>query len=249
MNSNAKTQLAYSVWPKQTLDIPRVLAWPVKLKRGFVLFRTFNEGARASLGTWVDLPEELCLREFMDLDPRDDDALLAFVAAYGPLGDPSWPACDLSCAIGADLEDELFGLGVPAPMTHGLSPDEEWGEIHATFFVQSLDSIRTHAIALRDAVRLWQLQTGHLSLEELAEKWELSQIGSRPPKDSNEALVVLAQIINAGLESFRTGIRLVTPNRNAHLFRPGARMNVYSAMCLQLFNDIVEKTTYRRSDD
>ncbi len=240
MNQDERIQLAYSVWPNQTLDIPRVLAWPVKLKGRCVLFRTLNKAEGSGLGRWVELPEELYLRELMDLDPRDDDALLTFVAAYGPLGDVWWPACDLSAALGADLGDEHRELDPPMPVTHGLSPDEDWGEIHVNFFAQSLDSIRTHAISLRDGVRLWQLQTAQLSLEELAEKWELGQIGCSPPKDLNEALVVLAQIINTGLESFRTGVRLVRRDWNEHLVRHGTGMNVYSAMCLQFFNSIVQ---------
>jgi hypothetical protein len=240
-------QLAYSIWPNQTLDIPRVLAWPVKLKGGCVLFRTLNKAEGSGLGRWVDLPKELYLRELMDLDPRNDDALLSFVGAYGPLGDVWWPACDLSAALGADLGDEYRELDMAVPMTHRLSPDEDWGEIHVNFFAQSLDSIRTHAISLRDGVRLWHLQTAQLSLEELAEKWELGQVGCSPPKDLNEALVVLAQIINAGLESFRTGVRLVRRDWNERLVRHSTRMNVYSAMCLQFLNSIVRETTYLKA--
>jgi len=125
------------------------------------------------------------------------------------------------------------------------SSDLEWGDFHLNFVVQTVQSVRTHALCLRDAVRLWQLQTHQISMDELTETWEMKAIDEQPPADPDEALTVLADILNAGLRPFHAGLRVIAPNKDEVVGRHDIT-NVYSVMCLQLFNHIVENAVYMR---
>lgn len=246
MEEDESKRLRYSVWPDQVLEIPPVIIWPAKLRDGLVLYRTWDRNPKKKQGfaRLVAVPDELYLRELMALDPMDDQSLLSFVSSWGPFGSTVWPAHDLAPWLEPDLKQGLMDQSLMDP-PEDIAPDKDWGDFHLNFVVQTVQSVRTHALCLRDAVRLWQLQTHQISMDELTETWEMKAIDEQPPADPDEALTVLADILNAGLRPFHAGLRVIAPNKDEVVGRHDIT-NVYSVMCLQLFNHIVENAVYMR---
>ena len=241
MTSDEKPLLCTSAWPNQILPVPEVLVAPVKLREGllyYVRIQYFNEEiASVFPETPRQVPPELYLRELVELDLESEEAILAFVTEFGPLGDIRAPASDLSIefdpSIHPDFDEKI------------LEPLESDMETSDLLDVQKIESVRVHAWCLRDAVRLWQVQTGQLSIEELGQIWELGALNMAPPKDVDGAVVLLAQILNAGLRPFHARLeyfRLGEPTTYHGPYWP----NLYSALCLQFFNHVLEEAVYLR---
>jgi len=223
------------------LDVPQVHVWPAELDGNLLLHRVDREAPEAlpeAESGPVELPDELYLRELMELDLTDERAILGFVNDYGPLGDsfapflylPTW----LSPFLAPDYDPDFL-----------MPVEEQWimREKQMFFVLQKVEAFKAHAWCLRDAVRLWQVQTGQMSLEELSETWELVAMQEKVPKDADECLDVLASILNAALQPFHARMDVL----NSESFLSHTRLpNLYCALCLQFFNHVVEEAVYIR---
>jgi hypothetical protein len=227
-------QLRYSVWPSQKVEVPPVWTYPVhRVKDSFVYdsFETIVDHGRwrgRKLGHSVPVPDELYLREVMALDLADEDALFEFVEEYGPLGyEP-----EKSCLPYLIPEHFLETLKI------GLHYDTEADVLH-----QPLVSVQAHLRSIRDAVRLYKVQTAQMTLEELDDTWELEALAVGCPTDDPGVDRMLAVIVNQGLMPFQVGIRLAGINAEAYQLGLTAP-DIYSCLCLQLFNHIAEEAIY-----
>ena len=234
--------LRYSVWPNQTLEIPPVLVWPAELEGSLIRYQYDPMRVYSRL---VNLPAELYLKELIDLDLQDEEAILGFVGQFGPLGDVGTPYLDLPerlrpSQLGkwpspAQIEcaAQLDVLMPPEPMRKFVNRKH--------YFLQKMGSIRVHAWCLRDAVRLWQVHIGQMSLEEFAKDMELSAFMEEPVIE-DDVISHLAEILNRGLQPFHARLELVDPSNPRSPVQP----NLYSALCLQLFNHVAEEAIYLR---
>ena len=234
MEEDETKQLRYSVWPSQKVEVPPVWAYPVRRVKEWFVYdpqETLFDGhvmSEEKLGHSVPVPDELYLREVLALDLADEDALLAFVGEYGPLGYEPEKSC-LPYFIAEEILDKL---------ENGLRYDTE-----SDVLFQSLVSVQAHLRSIRDAARLYKVQTAQMTLEELKENWELGEMEVECPADATEVDRMLAVIVNQGLLPFQVGIRLV--GSDAEPWEVGLTApDIYSCLCLQLFNHIAEEAIY-----
>jgi len=171
----------------------------------------------------------------MDVDLEDNESILSFVGTYGPLGDVFAPNEDLSETIGVEVPPDFAAIS--PRMTE--SPGGGMRLLH----LQQIESIKLHARCLRDAVRLWDIHTGQVAPEEVRGSWELPNHKAAPPRDGEQVVEYLAYILNAGLRPFHARVEFIEKSRQWFGPRP---FNLYSALCLQLFNHIVEEAVYLR---
>jgi hypothetical protein len=218
------------------VEVPPVWVYPVRrVKQWFVYdpaATSFDHAVigREELGHSVQVPDELYLREVLALDLADEDVLLAFVREYGPLGYEPEKSC-LPYLIPEEILDNL---------KVGVHYDTEKDVLY-----QSLVSVQAHLWCVRDAARLYRVQTAQMTLEELKDVWELGELGVHCPADAPGVDRILAVIVNQGLLPFQVGIRFV--GSDATPWELGlSEPDIYSCLCLQLFNHIVEGAIYMR---
>ena len=143
---------------------------------GFWRFKYHGVRLAGGLGTahlsrvaLVAVPDELYLREVMELDLEDEDSLFQFVRTYGHLG-------NLENSPFAGLPDVFDGFELTNWAEAMPGYDDIDGEI-----TQSSISVQTYLRGIRDAVRLYQVQTAQITLEELEAAWELSAVAVDAP--------------------------------------------------------------------
>lgn len=169
------------------------------------------------------VPEELYLREVMAIDLEDATQILDFVARYGPVGNVR----------GTNVPPQALTAhsqpGAPADDNGNREQDIEW--------------VRLQLSLIRDAARMWNFLSGQISVDDLADQWESDCFDS--PADTNAALIDLAWILNAGLGPFHAQLQIPI---GENIFYPLGRIppDIYSILCLQLFNHVVENAVYRR---
>ena len=234
MEEDETKQLRYSVWPSQKVEVPRVWAYPMRRVGDSFVYdpqQTFMDERgvyQEKLGHSVQVPDELYLREVLALDLADEDALFKFVEEYGPLGYKPGKSC-LPYLIPAHFLENL---------EIGLHYDPE-----VDVLCQSVASVQAHLRCIRDAVRLYEVQTAQMTLEELESTWELDELGVACPTDGPAVDRLLAVIVNQGLLPFQVGIRLVGIDDEPWQVGLTAP-DIYSCLCLQLFNHIAEEAIY-----
>jgi len=183
MEDNENKRLRYSVWPDQTIEVPPVLVCSAELRKGEIFYDHRGEHPSRFAGEDmnhvhnVDLPSELYLRELMALDLKSDDAILAFVQEFGALGYAGRLGEDRTTTPFAFLPNWLSLDPKSYLRSTKYNPDRLQPKKHVRgYAVQTLESARIHASALRDAVRLWQVQSGQMTLDVLGQEWELPAV-------------------------------------------------------------------------
>ena len=224
-------RLRYSIWPEQTLEPPKIETFPVVPEGNRFVYQFYLAGRRGDPSQWlgdpIDVPPEFYLREVMDLDLNDVDALLRLVALYGPMS-RGWPL-------------DRLPEPIPERVRQAIETYERYP--HEGFSVETVDSIRARVRCIRDATRIWQLETAQIALEELQETWELRELSVDPPESRDDAVRVLAQIMNGGLVPFHAQIALINPD-DSSLPLGTFRAAMFSVLCLQLFNHVAEEAVY-----
>jgi hypothetical protein len=249
-------RLRYSVLPGQMLRVPAVRVWQAELRDECIWYHTYcgrgdDPNRKYEHSRLVEPPDELYLRELTELDLTDETALLDFVNQYGRLGDPGEtlpPDADET----RSLLPSWLRMGVDHYGDSGYDSAKLTTKRNADGYqIQTLFSVQTHARCLRDGVRLWQVITGQTPLSEMHGAWELPPVSLdkqepfyAPPADADGALVLLRDILNAGLQTMQARLIIHEPGAEP----PGSEVltNLYSALCLQLFNHIVEDAVYIR---
>jgi len=216
-----KDEYRMTVWPGQRVPVGRVLVVPVTVE---------NSGSSETLGdavSWRDVPDELYLRELMDLDLSDARAISAFTATYGVLGRMDWSLVpDPSSKRGGATDPSLIKL------QRRLKREAQAWPAGERKRRMSKDAIVYHARLLRDCVRLLDARQngGEAKLE--------SSLRLEP------AELFVPVVLNAGLTAYHVYVDL--PDADLHVPYGPPRPNLYSALCLQMANHIAEAAVYRR---
>lgn len=185
------------------------------------------------------LPAELYLREAADLDLEKEDEIVAFVAEYGAMLDPGYALLDL-------VSPKEMAAPSPALVAHRrqvelaitravkagtVPPGTAWMErsiIH-------LDELVLRLQVLRDMTNVWDSLTGSLELDEVRQRWA-SRLDD-PPASPAEAMSFLARRLSAALVPLHPQIVPVEQANVAPL---------YTALCMQLYDHITRRQTFRR---
>ncbi len=199
-------------WPDRPVPVPLVLRCDAELlDDGWVLFTPGVER--------VHLPEELFLRELLDLDLSDSEAV-AFVNDYGVL----------SGRYGEGVNSRLLGLEMK-PKTP-----------------PPVERINTHVEDLMLYLKTARVLTRHwvASMEEtpVLDAWEAEELGSLV-SDEEAAWSLLVECLNAGLGPLR--VRVERPYSFFPEYVEGEPVaGLYTGLCVQLFNYLVEHVPVRR---
>ncbi|MGW5348343.1 hypothetical protein [Streptomyces sp. NPDC004050] len=181
------------------------------------------------------LPEDFYLREFMELDATDLDAIAAMMSAYGHLGGRVG-------SLSLDVEDhEYFTALVDAHPERG--PFALHGEL-ATLFVEEAQEAITTWLALRREGGLDELVAAEATEEELR-RWQAAnsdkaEVWPRNLEQMREELLGLkisglASTLNCALEPFSIGIGGLDDRYPTLL----------AVVFLQLYNHLAEEAVIR----
>ena len=195
------------------------------------------EGAVEASRRRVAVPDELYLREFLDLDADDPAAVLAFCAAYGPVG-------------AFDLSDLPRPFRMPIAFVYeevyeGRNPPDG-SAIKGHIGSHTVENVAAFQCGVRIMVSLWRCLTGEVSIGEIdklvVEAGGPSLLFEKRGGLSRELSVAfeLRAYLNQGLAPYH--VRLEVGDGSA--WGIGGH-NVYNAMCLQLANHIAENARYR----
>lgn len=235
-----------TTWPEGALPVPAVLVCPLKVT---------SQANLISLGSNLDqraikIPDEMYLRELMDLDIRDLDAFIRFQERYGRFcccfddeDDIRVPSIERRPMSSRKLPSS-WGSSIPVspyftPLIYALFASEDQGQWH---FGQRLVDVWVYAIALRDAVRVWLFSQRRLTFEDLRASWE----GTRTPNDATEAMNHLEEILCAGLRPFSPKVRFSRADEEVDSAWADMFPSLFGALCIQLFNQIIDTTSVSR---
>jgi hypothetical protein len=183
----------------------------------------------------VPVPEDFYLREFMEVDPEDLDAVAALMRTYGHLGG--------SINTGSWDEDEYERLKELTEREHPRAPFALHGEL-ATLYVTEAQAAITTWLALRREGGLDALVEPEVSEEQLAQ-WRAENTDQEEvwPRDLDHLreltlefrIMQLESELNAALKPFSIGIGSL-----------GDRYPTILAVAfLQLYNHLAEDATIR----
>ncbi|MFE7029133.1 hypothetical protein ACFU9Y_02405 [Streptomyces sp. NPDC057621] len=189
-----------------------------------------------SEGEAVALPEDFYLREFMELDPADLDAVAAVMRAYGSLGG--------SITTGGWGEEEYERLRELTEREHPVhGPFCLHGEL-ATLYVTEAQAAITTWLALRREGGLDTLVEAEVSEDQLAQ-WQSDNTHRDEawPRDLDDMREIVLEIrisnlvseLNAALKPFSIGIGGLTDRYPS----------ILSVVFLQLYNHLAEEATIR----
>lgn len=189
-----------------------------------------------SEGETVPLPEDFYLREFMELDPADLDAVATVMRTYGDLGGSintgPW---------GEEEYERLKELTAREHPRHGLFCLH--GELATVYITQAQAAVTTW-LALRREGGLDALVEPEVSEEELA-RWQSENTHREAvwPRDLDHMREIVLGIrisdlvseLNAALKPFSIGIGSLTDRYPS----------ILSVVFLQLYNHLAEDATIR----
>ncbi len=248
MASDKLSNLRITVWPDTRLPVPPVWVHNVVLHKNKQFGDFLIYQAAAGTG-YVSLPEEFYLRELIDLDLNSNEEILEFSRTFGRLSSPGWR--DLP---GRDYRQKILHL--PQLKTIDYLQNnflESGGYEHDDdkYEYIPIEDFKVHAMTLRNLVRIWLMLSGQFDLQTLRENW---QNVWKPPHNENNAALHLREFINAGLWPFQVHLKIHYPDSESgsKTFQDsiaGAHFDthsIYSAVCLQIANDIAANAEYKR---
>ncbi|WP_258544078.1 hypothetical protein [Streptomyces ipomoeae] len=222
-----------TLWPGTPVPAPELR--PVLGARADGEWIVWEPHLRSEGGT-VPLPEDFYLREFMELDPTDLNAVAAMMRTYGSLGGSITTS-------GWDEEEyeRLKGLTEREHPVHG--PFCLHGEL-ATLYVTQTQAAITTWLALRREGGLDALVEAEVSEEQLAQ-WQSDNTHRDEawPRDLDHMREImlgmkisdLVDELNAALKPFSIGIGGLTDRYPS----------ILSVVFLQLYNHLAEDATIR----
>jgi hypothetical protein len=229
-------------WPGQTLPMPVVMCWPIRLTpTGFLEI----DDDRADQDDWDrEVDDELYLRQLWTLDLESESAVESFCSEYGRLGGADWadmiPAewvsydgwdPDDPAELEPYLREEYPDLGrliarmCGAREASSVEPD-----------VPHLEEFRVRAQMIRDLSRIWDAYSDRINFMTLVSEWESGWL-DRPQNMDHALARYLIPLLNSGLRPFRMHFGLEDDGE-----RP--IVSLYSALCLQMANHITEQAAY-----
>ncbi|CAM5553165.1 hypothetical protein SBADM41S_11258 [Streptomyces badius] len=184
----------------------------------------------------VPLPEDFYLREFMELDLADLDAVAAMMRAYGHLGGRVG-------SLGLDVDEHEYFTGLAETLHPKRGPFALHGELATLFVSEAQDAITTW-LALGREDGLDALVEAEATEEELA-RWQADNSDQQEtwPRDLDHMreelldlkISSLTSSLNSALERFSIGIGSLDDRYPTLL----------SVAFLQLYNHLAENATIR----
>jgi hypothetical protein len=214
------TDFRTTVWPGDPIPPPLV---------GRFVAIVHPDGIKYELGNHPEsmLPRELVLREVPKVDPDDTDALLAFIDNYGALTSIDGP-----------------GLGL-LPMFAEWYFEKEGVEPYGRIPIAVL---RYHLRALRALVAHWQASQEGDDEGTLAAWTDLmvNECHGRPITSMWFACYLWESHMNAALSPLSAHVVVRASRRPHHLFQEKVYLSAYTAMVVEIFNDVTTGTTWRK---
>jgi hypothetical protein len=249
-----KARIAIASWPCGPVPLPPIEVPTLTHFDGNVM------GFDAPVRWPVELPMELYLREVVDLDLTDTEAIRAFSGRFGPIGLPDLKDLTPEEAMSHAGPFRAKGLTAPRPealaeMRRRVVAETPTGgnALGASRTFLLLDEFRLHVRLMRDLAHIWQAHQAGEGYASVTEQWESYDFGITELLGVSalnlETLLLwfLASSLNHGMRDFR--VRLGVESIDDTLVnrsRGGAASSLYALLCLQLWNHVVEDATYRR---
>jgi hypothetical protein len=253
-NLTGRARVTTASWPRGPVPVPPIEVPTLTHFNGNMM--GFGDPVR-----WpVELPMELYLREVVDLDLTDAEAIRAVSARFGPIGLPDLKDLTPEEAVlnaGPFRAKELTAPRpeVVAELRRRLIAEaaDEGTAQRAQHTFLLLDEFRLHVRLLRDLTRIWQAHQAGEGYAVVAEQWESRDFGITELFEISalnlETLLIwfLASNLNHGVREFHLGLSVESIDGTllSHP-RSGRSPSLYAVLCLQLWNHIVEDATYRR---
>ncbi|MHB8858953.1 MAG: hypothetical protein ACYC6Z_05660 [Thermoleophilia bacterium] len=234
--------LRTTVWPGVTVPVPRVsVRESVDLEEEEFLL--FNGDSK-----FIEIPDELYLRELRVMDLADVEQIVDFSKKYGKLGSENW--YDLTN--GHELSPYLKKIDQRVKRNKKLLKPLDGQDLF------HIDEFRVHAALLRDMSRAWEMHRGQISYSEFKEGIESGSLRQivlegipdvANPPDKYQAFIIIFYGLNMGLHPFRVRVENPIPPNGVHppeiLNFGGPLPSLYSVLCLQLSNHVNEYAEYK----
>ena len=259
-----------TLWPGTQVPVPRLRVSQARLlPPGIIIFGSESEehdvAGLAREKRVVELPAELYVREFMEVDASDAAATEAFCRRYGPVGE--WALADLPAAQAAGARWPTGRCFLPEPwrslelgVARGAAAfdadiagtiGDALGEALALAELVGFKTVaQNHPLSqvglyqdvMHDMICIWRLFSEGSSHEELTSELRVFATTEGDATDAGRA-AQLAEALNRALSPFTVRLE---GRMAADEGLSTDDVNVYQAMCLQLANHIAENATYRR---
>lgn len=208
------------------------------------------------------VPAELYARELTDLGLGSEDEISAFVGEYGWLGTPGdWSdvfdlreerpraisaLVDERARRAAAFFDDWRQAAVDAgDWESACAIDPEWEDQARS--LAHLDEFRMRAQLLRDMHRVWLACTENISFEDVAYQWESRWLWMNAPGSTEDALArFLVPRLNRGLHGVSIRLEIDAPQPEDPLNELVGAPNLYTALCMQLWQSIQGQSEWRR---
>jgi hypothetical protein len=265
IESDAQSRLKVTGWPGAAVEVPTVLAWDVVEVREvgrdwWIEYDFFGRSTRD-----VVLPVDTYLREALDVDFADVEALADFGAQFGILGwwheeEMWWPGLPRQARTPVNSPDtDMAWLNdlIQACKGQRLLPWADPSDVDYVDYVEAdprpnpftgvihADEVRLYLSFIHDMVSLWRCVRGGIGLAEVAAGWSNRVYAA--PTEYDDVPVVLADFLNPALAAQSLRIEVVNPDDigktpSVEWGRPP--LNTYQALCSQLRNDIAMNSEY-----
>lgn len=218
-------------WPGYAIPVPDLSVGLVELNGRFLDFglgRVERVG-EISPTSRVAVPDELYLREFLDLDCSDPPAVLAFCTAYGQIGE-----FDLS-----DLPDPIsligFGSGEVEAVYEERNPPES-SAIGLYTGSHVIANVAAFQSAMWFMVGMWRCLVSEDPAEEMKRFQDEAGPLASPHLEGIDLASELSYCLSKGLTPYHVRLEALDGPPPWGI----GNHNVYNAMCLQLANHIVD---------
>lgn len=185
------------------------------------------------------LPNELYLREALEVDDEDDDALVHLTETWGRLTGVGRGTLESLPNMAPRSARRLRGTGITRfAHEHELLPTQ----------VVHLETVRFHLRVMQAMTRHWiAYQTG----DDVREAWERSGllpdlIWDLDPPEEYDPWLLFVECLNAALRPFQVAVKLELPGDRDPAPYGVQIVTAYNAMALQLANHMAENAEYRR---
>jgi hypothetical protein len=238
-------ELGVRQWPGGAVTVPPVTLWEIEVVRyGSDVF--FEHLGHRSGRPQAEPPTELYLREGLEFDADDPDAVAAFMYDYGAI---------------TGLDTRVYDY-LPRPYrpdADTLNPrfgtvDERQRAKAAEFELQkhpgtlvSFSAVKLHVGVLRALVRHWTAHATAAGMDAVIEAWREFDV---TPQNVSEAWGWFEDYVNPALQAYH--VNVVIETEPTEEWQPATRPasgiatpNAFTSMVLQLVNDIADRSEYR----
>jgi hypothetical protein len=242
MARDARPRFSITPWPPVILPAPGAVARATYRLGASGGFFWGTQGERSDL--FAEVPVHEVYLDLIAVDLDDETAIKSFVDHYGTLemwrGQTTGVVSYLGLSI-SPYEADAVLEPIMAAREEALREADEWWLLSDT-----LEDFRYGATSMRDLVAAWRW----VSEGRKPKRWECPLWEHTPsidiPETRREAASMLDWHLSHGLVSFHPQLVIEGVEGSTGMRRFTEDLPLYSLCCLELFNHIVEKATYRR---